>query len=209
MQLNLFSDSCQPYSYDEHQLGDADIREYPHAFSEEESSKILLSLMRQIPWQQDVLWIAGKKRPIPRLQCWMGDQGTSYQYSGLKLTPTPWNTIVLAVRRYLKSLTGLDFNSALLNYYRDGRDSVAWHADDEPELGSNPIIASVSFGAERMFELKHKVQVELPKYQIRLRNGSILLMGNTLQNNWVHQLPKTKSSKDPRINLTFRNIIDQ
>ena len=207
MQLHLFSGSCHPYSYDEHHLGDADIREYPCAFSEEESSKILLSLMRQIPWQQDALWIAGKKRPIPRLQCWMGDQGASYQYSRLKLTPTPWNTIVLNLRRYLKSLTGLDFNSVLLNYYRDGRDSVAWHADDEPELGPKPIIASVSFGAERMFELKHKVNVELPKYKIRLRNGSILLMGNTLQNNWVHQLPKIKNSKDPRINLTFRNII--
>ena len=137
----------------------------------------------------------------------MGDHGSRYGYSGMRLQPAPWDSLVLAIRERVESLASITFNSVLLNFYRNGRDSVAWHADDEPELGPNPVIASVSFGAERRFQLKHKDSERPTKFQFMLRNGSVLVMGNTLQNNWMHQLPKIKGLKTPRINLTFRTII--
>jgi len=167
----------------------------------------MLSLVTNIPWRQDMLMIAGKEIPVPRLQCWMGNPRARYGYSGLQLTPIGWSDNVLSIRRSVQSLTGIKFNSVLLNYYRDGKDSVSWHSDDEPELGLKPIIASVSFGAERIFQLRHKIRKDLPKYCIVLRNGSVLLMGDTLQSNWIHQLPKVRGLSEPRINLTFRNVI--
>ena len=207
MQSNLFSDIYGPAFYEDHRLDDAAIREYPHVFSFKESDRIMLSLVTNIPWRQDMLMIAGKEIPVPRLQCWMGNPRARYGYSGLQLTPIGWSDNVLSIRRSVQSLTGIKFNSVLLNYYRDGKDSVSWHSDDEPELGLKPIIASVSFGAERIFQLRHKIRKDLPKYRIVLRNGSVLLMGDTLQSNWIHQLPKVKELNEPRINLTFRNVI--
>lgn len=209
MQPNLFSDLYDHAFYEDHRLGDATIREYPHVFSFKESDRIMLSLARNIPWRQDMLMIAGKEIPVPRLQCWMGSPGAKYGYSGLQLAPIGWSEIVLSIRRSVQLLTGIEFNSALLSYYRDGSDSVSWHSDDEPELGLKPIIASVSFGAERVFQLRHKIRKGLPKYRIVLRNGSVLLMGDTLQSNWIHQLPKVKGLSEPRINLTFRNVISR
>ena len=207
MQSNLFSDIYGPAFYEDHRLDDAAIREYPHVFSFKESDRIMLSLVTNIPWRQDMLMIAGKEIPVPRLQCWMGNPRARYGYSGLQLTPIGWSDNVLSIRRSIQSLTGIKFNSVLLNYYRDGKDSLSWHSDDEPELGLKPIIASVSFGAERIFQLRHKIRKDLPKYRIVLRNGSVLLMGDTLQSNWIHQLPKVKELNEPRINLTFRNVI--
>ena len=207
MQSNLFSDLYGPAFYEDHRLDDAAIREYPHVFSFKESDRIMLSLVTNIPWRQDMLMIAGKEIPVPRLQCWMGNPRARYGYSGLQLTPIGWSDNVLSIRRSVQSLTGIKFNSVLLNYYRDGKDSVSWHSDDEPELGLKPIIASVSFGAERIFQLRHKIRKDLPKYRIVLRNGSVLLMGDTLQSNWIHQLPKVRGLSQPRINLTFRNVI--
>ena len=207
MQANLFEDATDPNQYIDHDLGDATIREYPLAFSSAESNDYLQHLQKNIQWRQDSLWIAGREVAVPRLQCWMGDHGSRYGYSGMRLQPTPWNSSVLAIRERVECLSGNGFNSVLLNYYRSGQDSVAWHADDEPELGPDPIIASVSFGAERRFQLKHKHQERPPRYQLMLRNGSILIMGKTLQNNWMHQLPKVKGLESPRINLTFRTIV--
>ena len=207
MQSNLFLDLYGPAFYEDHRLDDAAIREYPHVFSFKESDRIMLSLVTNIPWRQDMLMIAGKEIPVPRLQCWMGNPRARYGYSGLQLTPISWSDNVLSIRRSVQSLTGIKFNSVLLNYYRDGKDSVSWHSDDEPELGLKPIIVSVSFGAERIFQLRHKIRKDLPKYCIALRNGSVLLMGDTLQSNWIHQLPKVRGLSEPRINLTFRNVI--
>jgi alkylated DNA repair dioxygenase AlkB len=136
----------------------------------------------------------------------MGDQGSSYGYSGIKLEPVPWQALVSEIKQYMQTLSGTDFNSVLLNYYRDGQDSVAWHADDEAELGSNPVIASLSLGAQRMFHLRHKRDKSRDRYRMALRNGSVLIMGNTLQNNWLHQLPKEFNLQSPRINLTFRKV---
>ena len=125
----------------------------------------------------------------------------------MRLRPEPWHPAVLGVKDRVERLSGQHFNSVLLNLYRDGMDSVAWHADDEPELGADPVIASVSFGAERPFLIKPKQPTSgAQKHRLVLRDGSLLVMGKGMQNNWIHQLPKVKSLKEPRINLTFRAI---
>lgn len=207
MQNSLFEALESPDYCCVHTLGDDSIREYPYAFNGVESEYYLKKLISKIKWKQDYLRLAGKCIAVPRLQCWMGDPQAHYAYSGIQLQPEPWQELVLAIRARISGLTGHEFNSVLLNYYRDGRDSVAWHADDEKELGPEPVIASVSFGAERVFQLKHKHLSEAPRHRFKLHNGSILVMGKTIQNNWLHQIPKTKLKIGPRINLTFRTIL--
>jgi alkylated DNA repair dioxygenase AlkB len=186
-------------------LGDSEIQYVANAFTAREADRLFQSLLDAIPWRTATLTIAGQKRPLPRLQCWMADQGRSYSYSGLKLSPHPWNPDVLRIKARLEQLCEHSFNSVLLNYYRGGSDSVSWHADDETELGPNPIVASVSLGAERTLEFKPKFNLTTPKKQIVLGSGSILIMGKTIQNNWLHQIPKISGTIDPRISLTFRN----
>ncbi len=186
-------------------LGDSEIQYVANAFTAREADRLFQSLLDAIPWRTATLTIAGQKRPLPRLQCWMADQGRSYSYSGLKLSPHPWNPDVLRIKARLEQLCEHSFNSVLLNYYRDGSDSVSWHADDETELGPNPIVASVSLGAQRTLEFKPKFNLTTPKKQIVLGSGSILIMGKTIQNNWLHQIPKISGTIDPRISLTFRN----
>ena len=186
-------------------LGDSEIQYVANAFTAREADRLFQSLLDAIPWRTATLTIAGQKRPLPRLQCWMADQGRSYSYSGLKLSPHPWNPDVLRIKARLEQLCEHSFNSVLLNYYRGGSDSVSWHADDETELGPNPIVASVSLGAERTLEFKPKFNLTTPKKQIVLGSGSILIMGKTIQNNWLHQLPKISGNIEPRISLTFRN----
>ncbi|MFZ8957075.1 MAG: alpha-ketoglutarate-dependent dioxygenase AlkB family protein [Pseudohongiellaceae bacterium] len=186
-------------------LDDSEIEYVANAFTAREADRLFQSLLDVIPWRTATLTIAGQKRPLPRLQCWMADQGRSYSYSGLKLSPHPWNPDVLRIKARLEQLCEHSFNSVLLNYYRDGSDSVSWHADDETELGPNPIVASVSLGAQRTLEFKPKFNLTTPKKQIVLGSGSILIMGKTIQNNWLHQLPKISGTIHPRISLTFRN----
>ena len=186
-------------------LGDSEIQYVANAFTAREADRLFQSLLDAIPWRTATLTIAGQKRPLPRLQCWMADQGRSYSYSGLKLSPHPWNPDVLRIKARLEQICEHSFNSVLLNYYRGGSDSVSWHADDETELGPNPIVASVSLGAQRTLEFKPKFNLTTPKKQIVLGCGSILIMGKTIQNNWLHQIPKISGTIDPRISLTFRN----
>lgn len=207
MQENLFTNHADSDVFELHELGRDWLREYQGAFSGEDAAQLIDGLIEQIPWRQDELWIAGKHRPVPRLQCWMGDAG--YGYSGLRLQREPWHPLVLSIKQRVESLTEYRFNSVLLNYYRNGQDSVAWHADDEAELGDRPVIASVSLGAERPFELRPKPGQDGSKCKITLTNGSLLLMGDTLQQHWLHQLPKVKDLQLPRINLTFRTILAQ
>lgn len=206
MQSELFLDKEDSTIQQIHELGDATIMDFPFAFNKRESDKYLTDLLDEIPWQQDTLWIAGREIKVPRLQCWVGDRGSNYGYSGIRLEPKPWTDTVLTIKEHVESLTNEEFNSILLNYYRDGQDSVSWHADDEKELGRHPIIASVSFGAHRKFQLRPKAKDDKRRFQIELRHGSILLMGDTLQNKWLHQLPKISDLKEPRVNLTFRKI---
>ena len=186
-------------------LGDSEIQYVANAFTAREADRLFQSLLDAIPWRTATLTIAGQKRPLPRLHCWMADQGRSYSYSGLKLSPHPWNPDVLRIKARLEQLCEHSFNTVLLNYYREGSDSVSWHADDETELGPNPIVASVSLGAQRTLEFKPKFNLTTPKKQIVLGSGSILIMGKTIQNNWLHQIPKISGTIDSRISLTFRN----
>ena len=204
-QPSLFDNEPDTATRQTFALGDSEIQYVANAFTAREADRLFQSLLDAIPWRTATLTIAGQKRPLPRLQCWMADQGRSYSYSGLKLSPHPWNPDVLRIKARLEQLCEHSFNSVLLNYYRDGSDSVSWHADDETELGPNPIVASVSLGAQRTLEFKPKFKTTTPKKQIVLGSGSILIMGKTIQNNWLHQLPKISGTIDPRISLTFRN----
>jgi alkylated DNA repair dioxygenase AlkB len=143
--------------------------------------------------------------PIPRLTAWYGDQGKSYTYSGIEQHPEHWHPTLKLIKSKIEQIAQISFNSVLINLYRNGKDSVSWHSDDEPELGENPIIASVSFGATRRFYLRHK-HSKNHKIDIDLASGSFLLMQGETQHFWQHQIAKTAKEIQPRINLTFRII---
>ena len=160
---------------------------------------------KNIAWKQDYIKFFGKTHPLPRLTSWYGDKGASYSYSGIKSDPNPWNEGLTFLKERLEAALCTNFNSVLLNWYRDGSDSLNWHADDEPELGPEPTIASVSFGEMRQFLFKPR---GASKTQIRfdLVQGSLVVMRGPTQRNWVHSIPKRKTVKGSRFNLTFRNI---
>ncbi len=185
------------------QLTDAELLYLPCFYTAAESAALLHTLVDTTPWRQDTLRFGGKDVAVPRLQAWYGDH--RYGYSGLRLTPLPWTQVLDDIRRKITAALGVDFNSVLLNYYRDGNDSVAWHSDDERELGPDPQIASLSLGVPRRFELKHRMR-KGSKVSTLLENGSLLLMGSGVQQHWMHQLPKDAGITAPRLNLTFRFI---
>src|SRR5690606_21943312 len=147
------------------ELQDACACLYPAFYARKEADALYQRLLTEIPWQQDELQIAGRPIPVPRLQAWFGDPDTYYHYTGLSLHPKPWLPLLSNIRCRLEAETGHRFNSVLLNYYRNGQDSVDWHADDEPELGNDPIIASLTLGTERLFQLRHKQNTFLPKLE--------------------------------------------
>ena len=149
--------------------------------------------------------VFGRPVKVPRLMCWYGDPDASYTYSGVKHDPLPWTETLNSVRRHVEQICRHPFNSVLANLYRDGRDSMGWHADNEKELGINPVIASFSLGDERLFRLSHNKTKE--KLDIVLGHGDLLIMAGALQHHWRHSVPKTKQPKMRRINLTFRQII--
>ncbi len=164
------------------------------------------TLLANINWKQEDIKMYGKVYPVPRQTAWYGYEGFDYKYSGIMCNPEPWTQELFDIKRVIEHfLPGEDFNSVLLNLYRDGNDKVSWHADDEKELGINPTIASVSLGATRRFDLKHKIE-EDQKLQIELTPGSLVVMKGALQHNWLHQVPVQKKIHEPRINLTFRTI---
>lgn len=161
---------------------------------------------KHIAWEQLEIKIFGKLLPQPRLSAFYASQGVNYAYSGLKLKPRPFDKNLEALKTRIEEATGYNFNSCLANLYRDGKDSMGWHADDEKELGKNSVIASLSLGAVRNFQMKHKTRAL--KHKIDLQHGSLLIMQGEMQHYWKHQLPKTARDIGPRINLTFRNIIN-
>ncbi|MBA9079304.1 alpha-ketoglutarate-dependent dioxygenase AlkB family protein [Rufibacter quisquiliarum] len=163
------------------------------------------ALQEQVAWRQEQITLFGRKIDQPRLTAWYADPGKAYTYSGLTWQPLPWLPVLSRLRERLQLFTGVPFNSVLLNLYRHGQDSMGWHSDDEPELGQNPVIASVSVGAERLFSFRHKKEKKL-KQQVLLPSGSLLLMAGATQHHWQHQLAKTARVAEPRINLTFRYI---
>ena len=159
-----------------------------------------------IPWQRHRLRLFGRELDAPRLSCWIGDAGTSYTYSRTRFEPQPWTPALTGLRARLCRFCGEQYNSALCNLYRDGRDAMGWHSDDEPELGSEPVIASLSFGATRRFRLRHRCDPAL-RLELELESGSLLHMAGATQRNYRHDLPRTMRALGPRINLTFRHIV--
>ena len=186
---------------------DAGFQFFPQFLTAEQADHCFKLLKSQTPWQQDSLNFGGNSVPIPRLQAWIGDEKSRYSYSGLTLSPLPWTPLLRKLKKQIENACASEFNSVLLNYYRDGRDSVAWHSDDEKELGNDPVIASLSLGVARRFELKHKTKKHL-RATCELGNGSLLFMGKGVQQHWSHQIPKQDEINTGRINLTFRQILD-
>ncbi len=160
----------------------------------------------ELPWRQEHIKLFGKEMAQPRLSAWVGDPDAVYVYSGLVNRPQPWTATMAELRQRLDQQLGHSFNSVLANLYRDHRDSMGWHADNEPELGPTPIIASLSLGATRRFALRHKHRRDLRR-QYLLESGSLLIMSGTLQQFWKHSVPKERATSGARINLTFRHVI--
>lgn len=164
------------------------------------------ALRAEVPWRQERLVMFGREVDVPRLEAWIADPGLSYTYSGVRHDPEPWNEELLAVRTMMDGIAGHSFNSVLCNLYRDGSDGVDWHADDERELGDEPIIGSLSLGASRRFDLRrvddHSVRVSL-----ELHHGDAVIMRGTTQALWRHRVPRTKRPVGERINLTFRRVV--
>ncbi|WP_349617055.1 alpha-ketoglutarate-dependent dioxygenase AlkB family protein [Azotobacter salinestris] len=158
-----------------------------------------------INWKQDTIKLYGKIIPLPRLTSWYGDPGRNYTYSGITSKPNAWNKGLLYLKERVEQASGVIFNSVLLNWYRDGEDYLNWHADDERELGQNPIIASANFGETRDFVVRRKDD-KSQKLVIPLRHGTLLVMSGGLQHHWEHSVPKRKKVKGSRFNLTFRSI---
>lgn len=187
-------------------MPDADVVYFKHAFSSDESNDILAVLLSDIEWQQESIKIYGREIPQPRLTAWYGDPEAIYTYSNIVNHPLPWLPVLRQIKDQCEALCQAQFNSVLLNYYRNGQESMGWHQDNEPELGKHPVIASVSFGATRRFQFRHKSRKDLATITIELESGSLLLMQGTTQEYWKHQVPKTTQPIDARINLTFRFI---
>ncbi|MCX6171365.1 MAG: alpha-ketoglutarate-dependent dioxygenase AlkB [Flavobacterium sp.] len=184
---------------------DSDIEYYPNFFDNNRANELFKKLQREIPWQQDDITVFGKTYPQPRLTALFGNEGKPYAYSNIVMHPNPWNPLLMFIKNEIEAVCDENFTTVLLNHYRDGKDSNGWHADNEKELGSNPVIASVSFGAERFFHLQHNILKD-QKLKINLEHGSLLLMKGTTQHFWKHQIPKTSKIIGSRINLTFRII---
>tara|TARA_R110001606_G_scaffold398623_2_gene578106 strand:+ start:353 stop:946 length:594 start_codon:yes stop_codon:yes gene_type:complete len=186
-------------------MKDADITYYPKFFSTVESDFLLEKLLKNTNWQQDTITVFGKTHLQPRLTAFYADNNKPYKYSNIIMQPHEFDGELLKIKNTIETELNIKFTSCLANLYRDGKDSNGWHADNEKELGKNPIIASVSFGTERAFHFKHRFNKNL-KQKLTLEHGSLLLMKGKTQANWLHQIPKTKKEIGKRINLTFRII---
>lgn len=169
-----------------------------------DSTSIYHQLLEEISWEEKSIKIFGRELLQPRKIAWYGDDQISYTYSNLRQIAKPWTPLLSSIKNQIQEFTGREFNSVLLNLYRSDRDSMGWHSDNEKELGENPFIASLSFGHPRIFQLKHMSR-EL-KTSLLLENGSLLLMGGSIQHHWKHQLPKRRALCGPRMNLTFRKV---
>ena len=168
---------------------------------------MLRKLEEQTEWRQDSVKISGKEYQQPRLAALYGDPGTRYEYSGIALHPLPWTDLLREIKRRIEDCTEQSFNAVFLNLYRDHNDSMGFHSDDEKELGKNPTIASLTFGATRIFLLKHKFRKDLPLIKLPLEAGTVLLMKGVTQHNWKHGINKQTAPCGPRINLTFRTLL--
>lgn len=179
----------------------------PAFISATESVRLCNVLWRELEWSQYELKLFGRRVAQPRLTAWYGDPEARYRYSGLQLDPLPWHPELASLRTRLQTFLGEALNSVLANAYRDGNDSMGWHSDNEKELGELPLVVSLSLGAERRFLVRHRDQRR--SSGLKLESGSLLIMERGCQRIYQHALPKTRSINDLRINLTFRNILNQ
>jgi alkylated DNA repair dioxygenase AlkB len=187
-------------------LGDAELHYYTRFLDYEAANRAFHQLKEEVNWRQEFIEMYGTSRPIPRLSAWYGDQGVGYEYSGIDSSAQIWTPELNRLKCLIEQTTHCTFNGVLANLYRGGSDSVAWHSDDEVSLGPDPVVASLSLGETRRFQLKHKTQRNRT-YQLDLAHGSLLMMMQGTQRNWQHQVPKTRRPVSERINLTFRRIV--
>ncbi len=187
-------------------LPGACVRYHPNWLSQQQQTRYWRAF-QELDWQQPAILIAGRQIRIPRLNAWYADSYADYGYSGIKLPRLDWTPELYELKQQVEATCGHRFNAVLANFYRRGQDSVDWHADDEPELGPKPVIASVSLGAGRAFKFRHRFDRTIATKTINLEPGSLLEMSCDTQSNWLHQIPKTKKDIGGRINLTFRWIV--
>lgn len=173
-------------------------------YSDEQAQQLFKQLRQSLAWQEEKIFVYGRWLKVPRLMCWYGDKQAEYRYSGVNHQPLPWTKALLAIKEKIQLFYPSDFNSVMANLYRDGNDSMGCHADDEKELGENPVIASLSLGEQRILRFRHQQTKE--RLDVPLNNGDLLIMAGEIQHHWRHELPKTKKSKAERINLTFRHV---
>lgn len=177
----------------------------PDFIAADEANSLFHALEQQLNWQQAEIRMFGRMVSIPRLQCFQGEPDISYRYSGLSLQTSPWHPLIHTLKQRVELIAQHTFNTVLINYYRDGKDSMGWHSDDESELGINPVIASLNLGQTRRFLLRHRFDKTIPQREILLNSGSLLIMAGQLQHYWHHSVPKTSRQLEGRINLTFRH----
>ena len=185
-------------------LPDAEITLWSAWLAEPAADALHTSLSTTLSWRQEQIRIYGKTVKIPRQQVWRVEPHGSYQYSGVRFAPSPWHSAVKQLTTVVSETINQPLNCVLLNLYANGQDHMGWHADNEPELGAAPVIASLSLGATRRFDLKHREQGH--QLQLQLENGSLLVMAGACQQHWQHRLPKQSRVAEPRLNLTFRYI---
>lgn len=190
------------------QMDDADVSFMAHVPLNMTDEDVFQKLRSETKWQHDHVVVWGKRHLQPRLTAWYGDPGRSYSYSGAQMHALPWTNLLLELKGKVEEITGAEFNSVLLNLYRDHRDRMGFHSDNERELGSEPTIASLSYGATRTLLFKHKRRKELPLKNVALTSGSLLLMKGPTQQNWNHGINSESAPCGARINLTFRRIFE-
>ena len=187
--------------------GDGIVNYYGRIFDKPASDQFLFLLLHNIDWRNDQAVIFGKKIITRRKVAWYGNRPFGYTYSGITKTALPWTKTLLEIKSCVEEQTGETFNSCLLNLYHNGEEGMAWHSDGEADLKKDGAIASLSFGAERKFAFKHKLTGA--KVELVLAHGSLLVMKGTTQTHWLHRLPVTKRIHTPRVNLTFRTIVEK
>ena len=186
-------------------MPDADVRYTAGWLAADAADALLEALVDEVPWEVHRIRMFGREVPSPRLSCWIGDPGATYTYSRSRFEPRPWTPALGALRDRLAREVGVRFNSVLANRYRDGADAMGWHSDDEPELGPEPVIASVSVGAPRNFAFRARADGR--RVDLVLEHGSLLLMAGRTQHAWRHAIPRTRRPLGERVNLTFRAIL--
>lgn len=200
--MDLFSSQKQHFI-----LPNAELIYVPNFFNYPESDNYFKIIKDQTNWQHDDITVFGKTYKQPRLTALYGDTKQTYSYSNITMHPEAFTSNLLDIKSKVEKFSDEKFNTLLVNLYRDGNDSNGWHADNEKELGINPVIASVSFGEERPFHFKHR-RLKNERHKLNLEHGSLLLMKGEMQHYWLHQIAKTKKKVEPRINLTFRRLVN-